>query len=750
MNRGKRCRRQPPAGCLFLALCLAAAMPASEAFAETLIVVNLGPHADARTAGHSEAKVDWLDGDPADDTVCTHAFAALELQYYLRKATGRDRDFAIVDDEQAAGGSAKADRLLVGGPRWNAAAKVLSAKTRQTMAAALARLPAEGYAIRTIHSGGRRVIWLVGGGRVGTLYAAYDFLHRQGVRWFAPEAAGEDVPHLDRIADCNVTSEPDFRTRGFHAWENRGDEAFLLWMARNRLNYWCVEQKQHALMRKLGIRLACGAHDAQHRFLDPERAYPYNHPTFTGDETKPADPYPVGEAYRGDADADGTLTYFEAHPEWYPLVDGKRVPGIKGSFGTNYCTSNPHATAEFMRRYVGALADGPYRDADVVRFWTLDGGKWCGCPACKALGSPTDRNLRLVHHLDAEIKKARAAGRIHRPIIVRFLVYHDVLAPPTRPLPEGFDYQTCVATYFPICRSYVYPIDDGRSPTNARYMRQLTGWVREPDRHWRGSLCIGEYYNVSGYKCLPICFMHTMARDIPTYHAMGARHFHYMHVVTANMGNKALTNYQMARQLWDVKTDCEALWSDYFARRYGPAADTMRAFYESLETMLASVTKVKYDLARRLDRGDKDLFPAPELRYRREQGLTCNGPTLLEMIEAGRRCRAAIDKALAMDLPDRVRARIAEDERLFAYGERTLGYYDACVRGWQGVRAGNANEARRHVAEAQRLADLLKQDTGSTKHSSSHANAANAFEASRATHAIDRLRRALDALEKGR
>jgi hypothetical protein len=242
--------------------------------------------------------------------------------------------------------------------------------------------------------------------------------------------------------------------------------------------------------------------------------------------------------------------------------------------------------------------------------------------------------------------------------------------------------------------------------------------------------------------------MHTMARDIPTYHAMGARHFHYMHVVTANLGNKALTNYQMARQLWDVETDCEALWADWFTRRYGPAATTMRTFYESLERMLANVTKVKYDLARRLDRGEKDLFPTPELRYRREEGLACNGPTLVEMIHLARGCRDLIDSALARDLPDRIHARIAEDERLFTYGERTLRYYDACVTAWQAVRTENADEARRRLAEAARLADLLQEDTESTKHSSSHANAANAFEASRATHAIEHLRRTMDAIEK--
>lgn len=714
---------------------------ALRASAATTIVVNFGRHADAETAAHSEVKVNWSGADPRGGIVCTECFAAVELQRYLRLATGRDDDFAVVDDEESPAG----DWILVGGSSSNAAARALLTATGEAAAerAILEELGPEGYRIRTVRAGGRRVTHLAGGGRVGTLYAAYGLLHRLGCRWFAPGKIGERVPHVAGLGDYDVTAKPSFFTRGFHAWEDRGNREFLLWMARNRLNYWCVEQKNHPLMRKLGILMSCGAHDAQRHFLNPGGPYPYDHPRFKGDEKKPQDPYPVSDQYQGDADEDGKLTYFEAHPEWYAFVNGKRIPGIRGDAGTNYCTSNPHATAEFTKNYVRALVDGPYRNAGVVRFWTLDGGKWCQCAKCKALGIPTDRNLLLVHRLDAEIKKAQAAGKINRPIIIRFLTYADVLHPPTRPLPGDFDYKTCSATFFPIVRCYVHNFDDPNCSRNARYVKNLRGWATDPKRYYRGGLCIGEYYNVSGYKCLPICFMHTMAVDIPHYHNAGARHFHYMHCTTTNMGNKALTNYQMARQLWDVGADCEALWADYFARRYGQVAETMRTFYESLEKMFANVTQLKYGLARRLDRGVKDLFPTPELRYERGKGVVCNGPTFLEIVAGGRACRASLDKALAADLPPPVRACIAEDERLFTYGERTVAYYHACIRAHRCLRANQRGEARKHLAEAVRVADLLRSDTASTKHSSSHANAADAFAATYATRAIACLKRAL-------
>jgi len=708
------------------------------AWAGTSIVVNLGPHPSAEVSGRGEAKVNWLDADPTDDVICTEGFAALELQRYLRKMTGRPDDFPIVDDETPIQGA----QILIGGPRSNTASRRLAAAL-SVDEESLAKLGPEGYRLKTAEVEGQPVTLIAGGGRVGTLYGVYGLLDRLGCRWFAPGELHEEIPRIEELGTVDVSESPSFATRGFLAWEDRGNEEFLTWMVRNRLNQWCVEQSFHPLLRKLGIRMDGGMHDAEFLFLNPEWPYPYDHPTFTSDEQKPKDPYPVGDLYQGDENRDGRLSYFEAHPEWFALEGGRRVPGIQGWFGTNFCTSNPHAVTEFMKNFVQATIDGRYRDADIIRFWTLDVGKWCQCDACRALGTPTDRNLLLVHRLDQEIKKARAEGKIRRPIVIHFLAYSDVLDPPTRPLPADFDAQNCLATFFPIARCYVHDFDDPACSRNAEYLRQLQGWATDPARHYRGPMVIGEYYNVSGYKCLPVCFMHTMANDIPFFFRLGARHFHYMHVTTGRWGTRALTNYQMARQLWNVNADCEPLWADYFTRRYGPAAGKMRTFYESLEAMLSNVSELKYSLARRLNRGAEELFPSPHLRYRRDPGLRCEGPTLLEIVESAKNCRRLIDEVLAGPLPERIRLRVAEDEKAFTYAERTIGYYHACVEAFQLARTGQREAALKHFAEARRLAALLQEDTTSASLSSEHANAPDAFAATLATGALEQLAKLL-------
>jgi hypothetical protein len=706
-----------------------------------IIVVNCGPFSSPAIAGEAEKQVNWDDADTSDDTACTESFAALELQRCLREMTGRANDFAIIKDDAASQG----DLILVGGPKSNAVSRRLAPQLGLD-ADKLAALGPQGYCIKSGTVDGRRVWLIAGASRVGTLYGVYDFLHRLGCRWFAPEEIHEEIPQIERIPAIDTDQGPSFVSRGFYAWEDRGTPEFLLWMARNRLNYWTAVQTGQPLMHKLGIQMACGMHDVQQKFIGPNNPYPYRHPRFPGNQNMPADPYSASPQYQGDANHDGKLSYFEAHPEWYAWDGKQRIPGINNDFGTNFCTSNADAASEFVKNYVQAIVDGCYRGAEVVNFWMLDWGKWCQCSRCKALGTPTDRNLLMVRRFDQEIKKVQAAGKIRRPIMVTFLAYADVLDPPSRPLPAGFDYATCAATFYPIGRCYVHKFDDPACWKNKQYIQQLRGWLLNPTRIYRGTIAIGEYYNVSTTKSLPVCYMHTMATDIPYFYKIGARHYNYMHVTKAKWGSKALTNYQMARQLWDVSTDCESFWNDYFVRRYGPAAPVMRKYYESLEKMLCNVKALKssgaFSVA--LSEGQKELFPDSHLQYRREPGKKCEGPTLVEMVEHGKTCRALLTEAMAQPAPDRIRARLAEDERTFTYAERTLRYYDECVQAFQLAWSGRREEAKRHYAEARRAADLLRADKTSTSLSSSHANDENAFTATLAPGALDRLAKLLE------
>ena len=569
------------------ALAFVAAAPL--AFALT-IVVDPGPFGDIDKAASAEKQVNWWDDDQADDTACTLSFAARELAAFLPQCTSlKAGDISLSSPGQLPG---KGDVVILLSGAGPVPGEVLKAEDTAAPDAA------EGYHIRSLARDGRTITVIRGHDRVGALYGAYAWLERLGMRFYGLGEQGTVRPKQPSAipADLNASAAPSYLTRGFWAWEDRGNNDFYLWMARNRLNLWTpASVNDIPLLKKLGIKLIAAHHDVQHFCLSPKAEYPFNRAGFDGDDAKPADPYAPGSEFAGDTDKDGKLTYFEAHPEWYCLKAGKRSDRIAPEFGDNFCTSNADARTELVRNLVNHCVEGRWKYADVLNFWMLDGGKWCECPECAKQGTYTDRLMIVIDGTLRGLKAARQAGRLKRPLQLVTLAYHETLAPPTRPLPEGFDYGNLSVTYFPIERCYAHPLADPTcTEVNERMAREYQGWALGAGRHYQGSLFIGEYYNVSGLKSIPVLFQKIMAVDIPWYYRMGARHFHYMHTPTRLWGTWTLNQYQMARLLWNVNESSDELIDDYFEQYYPATASRMRGFYRDLELATANCKILKH------------------------------------------------------------------------------------------------------------------------------------------------------------
>ena len=268
---------------------------------------------------------------------------------------------------------------------------------------------------------------------------------------------------------------------------------------------------------------------------------PWNHPEFKGDEDKPEDPYAPGDDYIGDTNGDDKLTYFEAHPEWYGLRGGKRSDSNNSEFGDNYCTSNADATREFAKNIIQSLIDGRYRYVDIFGFWMMDNNKWCECENCKKIGNYTDRLFSVIHAVNKEIRKAIREVRLKRNVQLSSLAYLGTIYPPTHPLPDGFDYDNFSMTFFPIERCYNHTLAD---PSCTEYNRRLAenylAWTTGQGRYYTGTMFIGEYYNISYLKSMPMLYTRMMAADIPWYYQTGTRHFHYMHTPTSLWGTWTL------------------------------------------------------------------------------------------------------------------------------------------------------------------------------------------------------------------
>jgi len=674
--------------------------------ARVTILVNPGPFAGVPQAAEGEEQIDWWDANLADDRACTECFAATELARFLPACTSlseKDIRFQRPDALPAAG-----HVILVGSRQSN---RLIAARGLPE-AAGLAT--EQSFRIHAAPQGGRIVTVIEGQDRVGTLYGVYAYLERLGMRFYGlgqqgtvrPAEPSELPPTLD------VIQNPSFLSRGFIGLGDRGDHEVFFWMARNRMNYCDETEKETHFRKKLGMVLARGGHSIQRLFLD-------------------------------------TATYFKAHPEWFGLRNGRRSGRPQDGAGDNYCTSNKDATRQLAANLVQSLVDGAWRNVDIVNFWMMDNGKWCECDNCVKQGALTDRLFDVCYAVQKEIQKARREGRLHRKVLLASLAYHETLPPPTRPLPADFDYDSFSVTFFPIERCYVHALADPKCTEINQFLREhYEGWMTRPDRHYRGSLFIGEYYDVSSFKTLPVLFPSMMAADIPWYYRTGTRHFNYMHTPTHRWGTWTLNQYLLGRLLWDATTDSDTLVKEYFRRYYPTTSEQTAGFYRHLEQATANFKTLKhyageskYSLRRRLTDASLEIFSLKHLQYDGDRPETDGGPSVVQIVDSMRLARKALDAALLACGDETEAARLAEDDRRFQYGEAMVDFYYHLIRTALLHRRHETSLARREFLRVEDCAARLRAITDVVgpldDRPAGHANAKDGFEATQAERAYN-------------
>jgi hypothetical protein len=713
--------------------------------AQITIIANHGKFTNIEEAAVSEEKVNWSDADLSDDRACTESFAAVELSGFLKLCTPLNtKEIRFADPGKL---PAEGDVIILGSRKSN---PLISSKL---IADSPGLKTDQSLRIIAFSENGRTITVIEGKDRIGTLYGVYAYLEQLGFRFYGLGEQGTIYPDkpVQLPEKLDIIQNPSFLTRGFIGLGNRGDRDIFYWMARNRLNYCDESGKDTPFRKKTGMVLVRGGHGVQGMFIPPKKEYPYNHPKFRGDENKPKDPYVSTGEYSGDTNGDGELSYFEAHPEWYGLRKGKRSDRADVESGDNFCTSNMDADKELAKNLVQSLIDGEWKNVDIVNIWMLDNGKWCECENCKKQGIYTDRLMDVAYVVQKEIQKAQKAKRLNRQVLLATLAYHETLPPPERPLPQDFDYDHFSVTFFVIERCYVHSFDDPEcTEINQHLLKNYQGWTMGQDRNYKGSIMIGEYYNVSSFKSLPVVYPSIMAADIPFYYRTGTRHLNYMHTPTHKWGTWTLNQYLYARLLWNADTNTDALLDEFFRRYYPTTYETTRKFYMHLETAFSNLKVFKhyagvygnlYNMRSRLTRDTMELFPLDHLHYESYHPKLNDGPDIVDMISELYLARTEIDAAILRCTDKTEQARLVEDDRRFSYGEAMVYFYYHLVRTALLHRRSEAEMARNEFAKVEKYAGMLRQVTDLVAplpgFSNGDANSPDGLEASQALPAYN-------------
>jgi len=535
--------------------------------------------------------------DDASETVCR---AAEELAGYVERISGAS--LAVVAEAEAASTTQASRKRIDVGPTQ----------------VSLAGLP-EGFLgdeervlIRSAPNG----LVVSGGGDRGTLFAVYRFLELLGCRWLAPGAENEVVPKRPTltVGNVDIDTRPAFEWRLFSGGSSEALEAWGVKMGMNGL-------------------------------YSPEAA-PRNGNAYYYPEAIPG-----VHTY---AKIIPPARYMEKHPEWYPLLGGKRVPGEL--HGKQLCVTAEGLADEFAANVIRIFDEDPA--CSLTSISPNDGYGWCECPNCEGLDEKlcgartTEQGLNRARRFRGDRvfwfanEVARRVAEKHPDKKLLVLAYVNYAEPPdtVRPLPNVVPF---LCHYAPA--DYSRPINDPASEANRQFNDSLVRWAKITPE-----LLMYSYVSKSQWWRLPRPVVGNFAADVKYFHSLGIRRY-YCQSSLSDWPLDGPLYYVIARLLWDPSADPRRIADEWTEAMFGPAATEVKAFYEAVD---AAARKTGQSYAGNPRTQIPGLFD-PEL-----------------MDEA----LAAIERAEKVDAGETVNERVAEVARTFRYGYWMVRAMEAYAR----------------------------------------------------------------------
>ncbi len=225
----------------------------------------------------------------------------------------------------------------------------------------------------------KRTIVISGISDWGTEFGVYEFLERYvGIRWLMPGAAGEFIPAHKKIAVSmrNIKSKPTFASRLLSGL--KGPEQYL-WARHNRMH---------------------GQIKFHHNLLNL---------------------LPPGK-------------YSKNHPEFYPLLEGKRFIPKEGAERWQPCFSAPNIIEESVNSICAYFAKHPAETS--YSLGVNDGGGHCECDICRAKSNGAKNFIGYRNMSDLYFGWANA---VVEDVLKKYpdkwfgcLAYSEVAAPPSK------------------------------------------------------------------------------------------------------------------------------------------------------------------------------------------------------------------------------------------------------------------------------------------------------------------------------
>ena len=392
----------------------------------------------------------------------------------------------------------------------------------------------EAYILKSHKDG----LYIIGATELAVEHAVWDLLYHLGYRQYFPGRTWEIIPRKETIEIAiDKTERPDYLNRriwyGFGTWDYNA-RPYAKWCQRNRTASGFVLNISHAYESIIRQNKAA----------------------------------------------------FDDNPQFLGLLDGERK-------SSKLCISNPDLRQLVVNHAIKYFEDDPDRDS--ISMDPSDGGNWCQCDKCAALGSISNRALTLANQV-AEAVKSKFENKY-----VGMYAYNYHSPPPSiRVHPNVI---ISVATAF---IKGGYTLDE-----------LIAGWSKQG-----ATIGMREYYAVFPWDHdLPGqargSDLDYLKRTVPEFHAKGAR---FLSAESSdNWGANGLGYYVASRILWDLDEaeNVDLIVDDFLTNAFGPAKKPMTQFYDLING--ANNPLLSDDLIGRMYRQlqkARQLADTPQIRER--------------------------------------------------------------------------------------------------------------------------------------
>jgi hypothetical protein len=435
----------------------------------------------------------------AQNAIAPEQTAARELQSFLQQVTGAKLPIVLEADSVG-----QAKRIVVG------QSQALKAARPELNLAALKH---DGIVLCTRGD----TLFLAGGRPRGTLYAVYTFLEDTvGCRWWSstestiPKKPTLEIPYLDTVYVPKLQYREAFYRDAFEG----------IYAARSKCNghFERVPAEYGGHYNLLGW---CHTFE---RLLPPSK-------------------------------------YFEAHPEWYSEINGKR-----SADRTQICLTNEEARKELTRNALEWIRKDP--SAGMISIAQNDWAGQCQCANCRKVveeeGSESGPLLRFVNAVAADIEKE------YPDFLIETLAYHYTRTPPKLVKPRG----NVVVRLCSIECSYVQPLATGEQ--NAKFRSDVEGWKAVAPQ-----LYIWDYVTNFANYILPHPNLRVLAPNIRYFVDSNCIGLFEQGDSGSSCGDFVeLRAWLIAHLMWEPTRDDRALIAEFLRGYYGPAADALQQYID--------------------------------------------------------------------------------------------------------------------------------------------------------------------------